>query len=544
MIRSIPIFTTSQSASIACAKRRSSANSHNAHLPRVVAGPNHYNTSKVLESKSLERTVTVRWDKYDNNEDPMTDASYASSMAEQRSSGQRVFPRCGRLSPTILLAPPSPLTLLSPKTDPAISPHGHTVSALDLIRPNLDHARVNRDRLMFADTISTPENRHAANKDGKGHNVETSPGKAGANRVDNAPRHIDQSSKSSRGNEPEVRRRDSTGCGLVTSSSYSSLTHSPAVAFLSNFVQSTLPTTAPDEEGEQVGDYIMGRVLGYGGFSVVREAYSIDMDSSSPACAAVKVVRTKLYASDSNGQAQKQIEKEVKIWSRLSHSNIVPVHSIERLPTNTFIFCELCRGGNLLDYITKCRSSLTSTIPFEKAYTGLREDHARTIFGQVADAVWYLHEVKRIVHRDIKLENILLYEDGTWKLCDFGLAEYRDAQKEEQEDGANEDESEDDCGGSLAYCSPEQLRSRVPLKSPSSDVWSLSVVLYALLAGRLPFQDEYEPRLVQQILMGRYEALVGCSHHGQDLVKKMFCLSPESRWNIVQITASPWCKGL
>ncbi|KAF9551165.1 hypothetical protein EC957_010051 [Mortierella hygrophila] len=365
---------------------------------------------------------------------------------------------------------------------------------------------------------------------------------------------------------------------LVTSSSYSSLPYSPAVAFLSNFVDVTAPKISLDEEGAQVGEYLLGRVIGHGGFSIVREATSIQMDEGGQVDrVAVKIVKKQTGATD-NDRVQKMLRKEIAIWSQISHPHVLPFLAVEELPTDTFIFCELCTGGHLLNYLSlrsdSLPQSMTPTTP--RSAKPLEEDNARVIFNQVAEAVRHLHEEKRIVHRDIKLENILRHEDGTWKICDFGLAEYQDEEaaacfgeslispadsastsftsptcgagvttpvKTRQEEVKTQEE-EEICGGSLAYSSPEQLRSHKPLRCPSSDVWSLGVVLYALLTGRLPFQDEYEPRLQHQILNGRYEDPVECSAEARDLLKNMFRSKPEDRWRVGQVKDSAWCKGI
>ncbi|KAF8926046.1 hypothetical protein BGZ58_000237 [Dissophora ornata] len=371
---------------------------------------------------------------------------------------------------------------------------------------------------------------------------------------------------------------------MITSSSYSSLPYSPAVAFLSNFVDSTLPVMPLDEEGSIVGNYIMGKVIGHGGFSIVREAFSVDIDNEGKERerVAVKIVKTQTGATD-NDRVQKMLNKEITIWSQISHPNILPFIAVEKLSVDTFIFCEICTGGHLLHYLTRREATASSPTTPNSSRPGrpLDEEQARIIFNQVAEAVRYLHEEKHVMHRDIKLENILHHESGVWKLCDFGLAEYQDEEAagcfgdtlvpstsspggsgsnapkpDSREIGGNaatslsstvdeEEEEEEDgiVGGSLAYCSPEQLRSNKPLRCPLSDIWSLGVVLYALLTGRLPFQDEYEPRLQLQILNGRYEEPTDCSAEARDLLKNMFRSKLADRWNIGQVKDSPWCMG-
>ncbi|ORZ26572.1 kinase-like domain-containing protein [Lobosporangium transversale] len=383
---------------------------------------------------------------------------------------------------------------------------------------------------------------------------------------------------------------------MITSSSYSSLPYSPAVAFLSSLADATVPEPAPDEEGSIIGDYILGKVIGYGGFSVVREAYMTDMTTvqasdgkSDLRRVAVKIVKIQSGTAD-HGRIQRTLNKEITIWSQISHPNVLSFIAVERLPTGIFIFCELCTGGHLLHYLTKHQqqrqqqgfTSIAAIYPSGSSKpSGLDEEHARSIFNQIADAVRYLHEEKKIIHRDIKLDNILQHESGAWKICDFGLAEYQDEEAAElfgdtlftlprrestlkltqpspscggdQGEGQggdpimNSDQEDVEegaiAGGSLAYSSPEQLRCHKPLRCPQSDVWSLGVVLYAMLTGRLPFQDEYEPRLRLHILNGRYEEPTGCSAEALNLLRNMFRCRPEERWRIGQVRDSSWCLG-
>src|SRR5207253_1075520 len=135
-----------------------------------------------------------------------------------------------------------------------------------------------------------------------------------------------------------------------------------------------------------------------------------------------------------------------------------------------------CPGGTLLEYIKKhCH----------REGKGLDEDEARNIFLETAEALRYLHNDMRLVHKDIKLDNILLDKEDTWKICDFGLTEFQNSAN-----GYN-NILYNNVGGSLAYCAPEQLRSPIPLKDPSVDVWSLAVVLFAMVTGQLPFNDDF-----------------------------------------------------
>jgi serine/threonine protein kinase len=197
----------------------------------------------------------------------------------------------------------------------------------------------------------------------------------------------------------------------------------------------------------------------------------------------------------------------------------------------TFVFSEYCSGGTLLDYIkkhSKCEGK------------GLDEDDAKNIFLEVAEAVRYLHNDARLVHKDIKLDNILLDED-TWKICDFGLTEFQNSVN-----GFNDILFNSIVGGSMAYLAPEQLRSPTPLKDPSVDVWSLGVVLFTMVTGQLPFNDSYEPRLQLKILNGRYDETLlddsNVSDELKDLLRGMFKTKPTLRLTISEILEHPWCE--
>ncbi|CAG8849192.1 542_t:CDS:2, partial [Racocetra persica] len=138
------------------------------------------------------------------------------------------------------------------------------------------------------------------------------------------------------------------------------------------------------------------------------------------------------------------LDREIHIWRELFHPNIVPMIMCKEDDHATYVFSEYCSGG-------------------------LR----------------YLHNDMKLVHKDIKLDNILLDKEGTWKICDFGLTEFQN--------NANgfDDLCDEEAGGSIAYCAPEQARSKTSIKNPAVDIWSLGVVLYALMTNKLPFMDDF-----------------------------------------------------
>ncbi|CAG8526214.1 18543_t:CDS:2 [Racocetra fulgida] len=300
---------------------------------------------------------------------------------------------------------------------------------------------------------------------------------------------------------------------IVSAASYQNLPWSPAVSFLANLAQSTVSQPMPYDEGQQIGDYIIGKVIGRGGFSTVKEAIKMDNDGNMETIA-VKIVR-KNQESDCNDRIQALLDREIHIWRELFHPNIVPMIMCKEDDHATYVFSEYCSGG-------------------------LDEDEARTIFLEIAEGLRYLHNDMKLVHKDIKLDNILLDKEGTWKICDFGLTEFQN--------NANgfADLCDEEAGGSIAYCAPEQARSKTSIKNPAVDIWSLGVVLYALVTNKLPFMDDFVPRLQFKIINGRYDETVlhesGCCDDLRDLLKKMFKTDFTQRLTINEVMNHRWCQ--
>jgi len=301
---------------------------------------------------------------------------------------------------------------------------------------------------------------------------------------------------------------------------------SAAAAFLNLFASTPSQSRPPNWVGEQIGSYVIGRMLGFGAFSEVHECFAVDQQDGHTTKYAVKIVASESESID-------MLNKEIFLWKQLDHPNICRYMDAIRNQDGLFIFSERC-DGHLLDYMRSCEF-----VPEEKA---------KDLFRQIAEAVRYLHEDMRIVHRDIKPENVLLINDSkNIKLADFGLSDYYEVSELDKRKGEVPPKPFTDpayailCTGSLAYCSPEELHHLPSALLPSADVWSLGVILYALLSGDLPFGDEYLPRLQQSIHDGAYRPLSeGTSEEAQDLVKRLLTVSVKERLNIAQVLAHTW----
>lgn len=299
---------------------------------------------------------------------------------------------------------------------------------------------------------------------------------------------------------------------------------SPAASFLASFALSPVATEQTsievEREGDEIDDYVLDSIIGYGGFATVRKGYRI----SDGKKVAIKIIK-KQFRTD---EPDYRLERELSIWKLLHHPNIVCLQKVLETDTATFLVCDYCPNGNLLELLKKPMS----------------ENEARRIFLQLCDAVKYMHEEAKVCHKDLKLENILFDQDNRVKLCDFGLAIYQQPLKFNVQNLPLSPEiiNELECAaGSLAYAAPEQIKSAKAITCPSTDIWSLGVILYTLVSAKLPFHDDFDLRLQQKILNGQYHIPSHFSPELQDLIRHCLDLNPESRFNINQIMNSTWC---
>ncbi|XP_017582652.1 PREDICTED: NUAK family SNF1-like kinase 2 [Corvus brachyrhynchos] len=232
----------------------------------------------------------------------------------------------------------------------------------------------------------------------------------------------------------------------------------------------------------------------------------------SPLCAhpqvAIKSIRKDKIKDE---QDLVHIRREIEIMSSLNHPHIIAVHEVFENSSKIVIVMEYASKGDLYDYISERQR--------------LSEQEARHFFRQVVSAVYYCHK-NGVVHRDLKLENILLDANGNIKIADFGLSNVFQQDKLLQTY----------CGSPL-YASPEIINGR-PYKGPEVDSWSLGVLLYILVHGTMPFDGHDYKTLVKQITSGDYREPTKLSD-ACGLIRWMLMVNPERRGPIEDI-ATHW----
>ncbi|KAE8134529.1 kinase-like domain-containing protein [Aspergillus pseudotamarii] len=340
---------------------------------------------------------------------------------------------------------------------------------------------------------------------------------------------------------------------------------SPASMFLSMWSSGEEPAPQPDDEGQMVGtEYVLGKQIGFGGFSTVKEAYKAD-ETGGTKRLAVKIVRKQVSGKNEkeNDEVQAEFDHEVRVWRYLSHPNVLTLDAVYETDYATFCFTKLAIGGTLFDLIRQNRRGLDMKLAKKYTY-------------QLACALRYLHEDARVVHRDIKLENCLLdpieLPDGTKAsnlvLCDFGMAEWMNI-----DNGGDSPDPYDDAAdrpppktigpagsstsvaGSLEYASPELLLSTSGVIEPSVDIWAFGVIAYTVLVGSRPFQDPFTPRVQSHILSGNWDrtAVLGDEtdplarrdrEHALELIEGCLNMSVEKRWTIRDVLSSRWLREL
>ncbi|XP_055763423.1 serine/threonine-protein kinase MARK1-like isoform X5 [Salvelinus fontinalis] len=267
------------------------------------------------------------------------------------------------------------------------------------------------------------------------------------------------------------------------------------------------------EEQPHIGNYRLLKTIGKGNFAKVKLARHILTGRE----VAVKIIdKTQLNPTSLQKFRilhSKQLFREVRIMKILNHPNIVKLFEVIETEKTLYLIMEYASGGEVFDYLV--------------AHGRMKEKEARAKFRQIVSAVQYCHQ-KRIVHRDLKAENLLLDADMNIKIADFGFSnEFTLGSKL------------DTFCGSPPYAAPELFQGK-KYDGPEVDVWSLGVILYTLVSGSLPFDGQNLKELRERVLRGKYRIPFYMSTDCENLLKKLLVLNPGKRSSLEQIMRDRW----
>lgn len=252
--------------------------------------------------------------------------------------------------------------------------------------------------------------------------------------------------------------------------------------------------------------YELDRTIGTGGFGKVKLA----THTLTGEKVAIKIMdKTKL------GKDLPRVKLEISALKNLSHPNICKLYQVIETESHCYVVMEYCSGGELFDHIV------------EKSR--LSEMESRMFFRQIISAVSYLHD-NGYAHRDLKPENVLLDREQNLKIIDFGLCA--------KPQGGMDSLLLTSCG-SPTYAAPELIQG-VKYHGSEVDIWSMGVILYALLCGCLPFESDNIDELFKKILKGKYIEPGWLSSGSKRLLRRMLCVDPLKRIRISELINDPW----
>ena len=232
----------------------------------------------------------------------------------------------------------------------------------------------------------------------------------------------------------------------------------------------------------QTGQWSLGKTIGAGSMGKVKLARNLDSGEQ----VAIKVVprhsqddhRSQQDRERADHSKEVRTAREASIVTLVNHPYICGMRDVVRTHYHWYMLFEYVNGGQMLDYII--------------SHGKLKEKQARKFGRQIASALDYCHR-NSIVHRDLKIENILISKTGDIKIIDFGLSNLFSPRSQ----------LKTFCG-SLYFAAPELLQAR-QYTGPEVDIWSFGIVLYVLVCGKVPFDDQSMPQLHAKIKKGAVE---------------------------------------
>ncbi|KAI1369804.1 hypothetical protein F5Y08DRAFT_2418 [Xylaria arbuscula] len=278
--------------------------------------------------------------------------------------------------------------------------------------------------------------------------------------------------------------------------------------------QRTSRTSIPTQSGK----WILGKTIGAGSMGKVKLARKED-GAEQVACKIIPRGSTEdghhSRAEKERADQSKEIRtaREAAIVTLLQHPHICGLRDVVRTNYHWYMLFEYVNGGQMLDYII--------------SHGKLKEKQARKFSRQIASALDYCHR-NSIVHRDLKIENILISKTGDIKIIDFGLSNLFSPRGH----------LKTFCG-SLYFAAPELLQARA-YTGPEVDVWSFGIVLYVLVCGKVPFDDQSMPALHAKIKKGVVDYPGWLSNECRHLLSRMLVTDPRQRATMFEVMNHPW----
>jgi serine/threonine protein kinase/Flp pilus assembly protein TadD len=251
--------------------------------------------------------------------------------------------------------------------------------------------------------------------------------------------------------------------------------------------------------GETILHYKILNKLGQGGMGIVYLAEDTKLGRK----VALKFLPQRISA---DSEAKARFEIEARAAAALNHPNIATIHSIEETDNEMFIVMEYIKGKELKD-IVETHSNAS-----------LQREEIIKIATQIADGLEAAHK-EGITHRDIKSGNIMITESGIVKIMDFGLAKVKGGSKVTQMGSTV---------GTIDYMSPEQTRGDEV--DNRADIWSLGVVIYEMLTGKMPFRGDYNQAIIYSILNEEPQPAGKTDEGLEHIISKALKKDPEERY--------------
>ena len=281
----------------------------------------------------------------------------------------------------------------------------------------------------------------------------------------------------------------------------------------------------PNNKNNKIGNYQIIKTMGEGTFGKVKLGIHIPTNEK----VAIKILeKSKIEDNDD----LKCINREISFLKTLNHINIISLYEIIENSEYYYLIMEYAEN-DLFSYIV------------ENNY--LSEEISSLLYYQLINAIEYIHK-KKIVHRDLKPENILLTRNNSiLKIIDFGLANsYKKNNTSNKNINNINNENENillkTACGSPCYAAPEMVLGK-KYYGLNVDIWSSGIILYAMVCGFLPFEDDDNESIYRKIILGKFDIPDKLSLNCKDLICKILEGNPKKRIKIDDIKKHPFLKN-